>query len=275
MTRGGTRQLANTPERLRARLAANRGASADFDRFVLDLLAPSPGDAALDLGPGTGKQLLPLAGRVARIVGVDRCPRMVAALAPHVRAPGARVVQADMDELAGLDLAGGFSLVYAVYSLYYSADPARVVEAVASLLQGARARFVVVTPDVGNNARWHADLGRLFDVPPDVLEVAGLCREVILPALRDAFPTVTCATHRSDVRFASLDALMRYYDGCAPYCRPDRRAEARAYFAAAFERDGEYVIAKRSLGLVGRPDALSCADGLPAAAPHLAADARP
>ena len=46
---------------------------------------------------------------------------------------------------------------------------------------------------------------------------------------------------------------MRYYDACAPYCRPERRAEARAFFARKFEQDGDYRISKRALGLVGRP----------------------
>ena len=46
----------------------------DFDRFVLDLLEPAPTHVVLDIGPGTGKQMLPLAGRVRRILELDVSP---------------------------------------------------------------------------------------------------------------------------------------------------------------------------------------------------------
>jgi SAM-dependent methyltransferase len=247
------RDLANTPVRLDARLACNRSGSTDFERFVLDLLEPASPDVVLDIGPGTGTQLLPLAARVRQILGLEISPDMVAALAPRLPTPNARIRLGNMDDLPALGLPRGFSLVYAVYSLYYSIDPRRVVESVRRLLRGPGARFVVVAPDQGNNAGWFADLGQLFEVPADALEVPRICREVILPAFLDHFRVVTCSTLCSDVRFPTLADLMRYYDGCAPYCLPERRADAEAYFQEAFAHDGAYVIAKRSLALVGRP----------------------
>lgn len=207
----------------------------------------------LELGPGTGKQMVPVAACVRSIVGVDVSADMVAALTPRLSGSHARLVRGSMDDLPFLGLPAPFSLVYGVYSLYYSADPRHVVGAVRRLLRGPRARFVVVAPDVGNNAGWFTDLGRLFEVPADALEVPGICRAVILPALLDHFQSVTCEIHESDVRFESLTDLMRYYDACAPYCRPDRRADAEAHFASTFARAGSYVITKRSLGLVARP----------------------
>jgi SAM-dependent methyltransferase len=243
----------NTAEQLRQRSACNRDAgSADFDEFVLGLLAPASQDVALDLGSGLGRQMIPLAGRVRRIVGLDTSPEMTAALRAQLPGPDAAVVEGDMDDLATLALPGPFTLIYAVYSLYYSSRPARLIETASRLLQGPDARFVAVAPDVGNNAGWFEDLAALYAVPADVLAVPRFCREVALPAFLDTFRTVTCATFSSTVLFPTVDAVMRYYDACAPYCRPDRRAEALAHFRTRVERDGEYRIAKRSLGLVGR-----------------------
>jgi SAM-dependent methyltransferase len=249
---GNVQNLVNTPERLRQRIACNRSASVDFDRFVLGLLEPSGSDLTLDIGPGLGKQMVPLAAVVRRIVGLDCCPEMAAAIRAQLPSPNVEVVVGSMDDLAGLDLGGDFTLVYAVYSLYYASAPARVVEAAARLLEGPRARFVVVAPDVGNNADWFCDLGQLYTLPADVLEVPHICRSVILPAFLDTFRSVACSRFSSTVSFPTVESLMRYYDACAPDCRPDRRTEAFSHFRARVERDGGYRISKRSLGLVGR-----------------------
>jgi SAM-dependent methyltransferase len=158
-----------------------------------------------------------------------------------------------MDDLATIDVAGPFSLVYAVYSLHYAADPGRVVHTAAELLRGPDARLVVVTPEVGNNAAWFADLGQLYALPADTLAVPAVGQRVFAPALRAACRSVTHAVLESDIVFESLAALMRYYDACPHYCRRDRREDARRHFARYFERGGAYRITKRSLGLVGRP----------------------
>lgn len=242
---------ANTVAQLRQRIACNQSSSRAFSGFVLDVLDPREADVALDIGSGLGPQLIPVAERVRGVIGLDLSPELAAELRRRVARPNAAVIVGDMDDLANLDLGGPFTLVYAVYSLYYSRDPARVVKDVAGLLDGPRARVVSVTPDVGNNEMWYADLGRLYEVSADALDVPHVCRRLILPAFLDTFRTVTCLSYRDRVRFSSLDALMAYYDACAPYCRPDKRDEALRYFGAAFDRDGGYEIAKRSLAIVG------------------------
>jgi len=242
----------NTPERLRERTACNRAASADFDRFVLELLDASETDVALDIGPGLGRQMIPLAGTVRRIVGLDTSPEMARTLRAQLSGTNADVVVGDMDDIAGLPLSGPFTLVYAVYSLYYSTKPARVVEAASGLLDGPGARVAAVTPDVGNNAGWFEDLGQLYALPADVLEVPRVGRSVILPAFLDTFRNVACSTFQSTIDFQTVESVMRYYDACPPYCREDRRADAAAFFRERIDRDGGYRIVKHSLGLVGR-----------------------
>jgi hypothetical protein len=128
-----------------------------------------------------------------------------------------------------------------------------VIESAARLLAGPAARLVIVTPEVGNNAAWFRDLGQLYELPPDVIDVPAAGRGVFAPALRSACRSVTTSVLESDVVFSTLDALMAYYDASPHYCRPDRRDEAQRLFRERFARDGVYRITKLSLGLVGRP----------------------
>jgi SAM-dependent methyltransferase len=242
----------NTVERLAQRLACNRAAPGSFHRFVERLLQVRADDRVLDLGCGLGEQLIPAAETAAHVVGVDVSGEMVEALRKRLPRANAELVRGDMDALAELGLCGPFSLAYSVYSIYYSRDPARLVRDVAARLAGPRARLVVVAPDVLNNQAWYADLGTLFALPEAVLDTVRVCRDTVLPALLDAFRDVRCVGFASDVRFANLDELMRYYDACAPYCRPERRDDARAFFGQKLAETGSYTISKRALGLVGR-----------------------
>lgn len=244
---------ANTPQHLRQRQACNQSGSADFGRFVLDLLAPTAEDTALDIGAGTGAQMIPLARRVRRIVGLDRSPAMAETVTARISGPRVRMLVGDMDALARLDLERDFSLVYAVYALHYASNPSGVIASAAELLSGPDARLVVVTPDIGNNGAWFADLAQLYDLPAEVLDVPSLGRDVFLPAFRATFRTVRSVELESDVAFPSLDHLMQYYDACPHYCRPDRRHDAQRHFQGRFAPDGHYRITKRSLGIVGRP----------------------
>lgn len=242
----------NSAQRLDQRLACNRAGGSSFRRFVRRLLAVRRDDSALEIGTGLGDQLLHVAGRARRATGVDISAELVRALRQRVTSDNVRVVQGDMDRMDDLDLRGPFTLAYSVFSIYYSRDPSRVVRTLAGLLAGEGARCVVVAPDVDNNADWYADLGRLYRLPRNVLHTTRACRDVVLPAMLDLFPTVQCTAFRNEVSFADLDGLMRYYDACAPYCRPDRRDEARAFFKRRFARDGSYRISKHVLGVVGR-----------------------
>jgi SAM-dependent methyltransferase len=243
----------NRADQLAQRIACNQAGSSGFRNFVLAALDPRAEDTVLDIGSGLGAQLLAVAPRVRRAVGIDVSAELVAALRARLTVPTARVVEGDMDALSTLDLGEPFTLAYAVYSLYYSRDPARLVCTLAERLHGPHARFVVVTPDIGNNEGWLADLGQLYDVPAGARDVAQLCHRVVLPAVRAAFPTVTSTTYADRVDYGTLDALMAYYDACAPYCRPDKREAALRYFGDKLARDGGYAIEKRSIALIGRP----------------------
>jgi cyclopropane fatty-acyl-phospholipid synthase-like methyltransferase len=100
----------NTVEKLGQRVACNRAAPGSFRRFVQRLLAVRADDVALDIGAGLGEQLIPVAAKAARAVGIDVSAEIVEALRPRLPAANASVVRGDMDELAELDLCGPFTL---------------------------------------------------------------------------------------------------------------------------------------------------------------------
>lgn len=123
----------------------NAGFVAVLGAPVVDLLAPRPGEAILDLGCGDGALTAKIAATGARVVGVDGSPDMVAA----ARAQGldARV----MDGQA-LDLPERFDAVFSNAALHWmKRDPAAVVAGVARHLKPG-GRFVGEFGGFGNVA---------------------------------------------------------------------------------------------------------------------------
>ena len=81
---------------------------------VVDFLAALAGDgAALELGIGTGRIALPLAGRGVRVQGIDLSEAMVARLQAK---PGAEEIAVAIGDFATTRVEGSFSVAYLVFN---------------------------------------------------------------------------------------------------------------------------------------------------------------
>jgi SAM-dependent methyltransferase len=81
---------------------------------VVDFLADLAGDgAALELGVGTGRIALPLAGRGVRVHGIDLSQAMVARLRAK---PGAEQVGVTVGDFATTTVEGRFTVAYLVFN---------------------------------------------------------------------------------------------------------------------------------------------------------------
>ncbi len=129
------------------------GAVAEWKERSFALLDPRPGAELLDLGCGTGDDLLALAPRVApggRVVGVDASAAMVAEA--RRRTAGHAGVEVHLGDGHRLDLPdGSLDGARAERVLLHVEDPAAVV---AELVRALRAggRLVLAEPDWGTLA---------------------------------------------------------------------------------------------------------------------------
>jgi SAM-dependent methyltransferase len=118
----------------------------------LGLLASLAGEGrALELGVGTGRVALPLAGRGVRVEGLDASPAMVARLQAK---PGGDRLPVTIGDMADLAVEGTFTLVYVVFNTFFNlstqADQVRCFRRVSDVLEPGGA-FVLecFVPDVG------------------------------------------------------------------------------------------------------------------------------
>jgi trans-aconitate methyltransferase len=117
---------------------------ADLASGVVELLAPRPGEAILDLGCGDGVLTERLAATGAVMTGVDASAGMVA----RARALGLNVHQASADAMA---YAGEFDAVFSNAALHWMPDAKAVLAAVHRALRPG-GRFVAEMGGHGNIA---------------------------------------------------------------------------------------------------------------------------
>ncbi len=130
--------------------AANYAATgrfvADLASPVVDLLAPQPGEAILDLGCGDGALTQKIAATGAILTGVDASPAMVAA----ARARNLNIIEASGESLP---FHAQFDAVFSNAALHWMPNAEAVIAGVHRALKpGINARFVAEMGGHGNIA---------------------------------------------------------------------------------------------------------------------------
>jgi SAM-dependent methyltransferase len=121
----------------------------DADAAVTCLAELSAGGPALELGIGTGRLALPLAGRGFAVSGIDASEAMVAKLRAK---PGGGDIPVAVGDFADVDVDGRFGLIFVAYSTFFALPDAdaqrRCFERVADhLTVGGRFVIEVFVPD--------------------------------------------------------------------------------------------------------------------------------
>jgi len=119
--------------------------AAGFGRLLADLIeiaAPRPGDACVDLGAGTGFVTMALAPLTSSVLAVDISGAMTSALAARAAADGLGNVATQVSDLKDFRLGPGCAdLVVSNYALHHLADadkPALVARSARWLRPGGR-----------------------------------------------------------------------------------------------------------------------------------------
>jgi SAM-dependent methyltransferase len=116
------------------------------------------GGTVLELGIGTGRVALPLAATGVEVHGIEASPAMAAQL--HAK-PGGDAITTVIGDMADVDVAGTFALVFVVYNTFFmlltQEDQLRCIRNVAAHLAPG-GRFVVhaLVPDLSSLERGDA-----------------------------------------------------------------------------------------------------------------------
>lgn len=152
---------------------------AQVERALGELLPATGAATLLDVGTGTGRMLKLFAPRVARAVGVDLSPEMLAVARANIERWGLANCSVRRADLHRLPFAkGSFDLATVHMVLHYLDDPAQAVAEVASVLKpGGRLLIVDFAPHAVEQLRadhQHRRLGFADDEVAGWFDAAGL-----------------------------------------------------------------------------------------------------
>ena len=156
---------------------------------VLDLLAPRPGEAVLDLGCGEGALTLRIAEAGAKVTGLEPDPSMAA----EARARGVPVLEQDAHDPFG---SGVYDAVFSNAALHWMRDPPRVLANIRAALKPG-GRLVAEQGGFGNVAA-------VVTALQASLEAAG---HPVPPSPWD-FPTPTAQTARLQAAGFRVDTIV-------------------------------------------------------------------
>lgn len=208
-----------SPEDVKAGIAAMFDAGAgEYDQhgvpffgpvgaWLVDVVAPRPGEALLDLACGRGASLLPAAeavGATGRVLGIDLAPGMVAALGRDIAARGLAHVEVRVGD-AERPPAGPYDVVLCSLGVFFLPDPASAVRAWRAVMPpGGRIGVTVFgAPDPHWEAAYEQLRTYLGDPPyePPALFAPGAARTLLEAA---GFVEVVEHNRHWEVHFADI-----------------------------------------------------------------------
>ena len=209
MTETSSLYQSSKPLRQRIDAQAQYG-TRDLTAWFLDLAAPGPAEAVLDIGCGSGNHLIPFAKAAGSAVGIDSSEELAASARRAARdesLDNVRVLVASGD---AFDLAGQtFDIAMCNFAIYYM-DALRVIELMAHHLKPDGRAYIMGSPD--ENARELMEVhGRATAFVPGVYAPGYSDVRKYESAMRTHFSS--CAFHRFEnpVVFPSVEAFLDYY----------------------------------------------------------------
>lgn len=230
----------------------------DLDGWVMGHLELREGLRVLDLGCGTGKQVIPVAqavGAAGSVTGVDLSPDAVETVARRAAETGVadrvRTVQAGLDEADGLLGDARFDRVVSCYALYYTREPRRLFEALARRMEpGGSLFFCGPAPDNNRELKeFHYRLKGDQNAPGIAAAefMAGMGQQLA----REFFATVEVDTFENPLRFDSAEALHTYWSSYNLY-DPSLDDAFRTAAADYFSGNAVFETVKRVIGVKAR-----------------------
>ena len=230
-------------------------AKYEVNDWILKNLNLKKGERILDIGCGSGKQLIPYAkivGEKGLAFGVDLSEELLEESKETAKKAkvSIKVKRCSMEELAEGLGKERFDASTSSFAIYYSKDIDKTVSDIYSLLkEGGRA--FVCGPTEGNNkelAKLHAKVAPL---PSKFIEHTQFMAKTALPTFKKHFKTVNTSIFENPITFPSKKAVLDYWSSYTLF-NEKAKAKFESLLDEYFAKKSEFVTHKVVLGILAK-----------------------
>lgn len=199
-------------EKLAKRIETHeRYSKYDINEWIFGILKIKDTESVLDIGCGTGKQLIPIVEKTkGLVVGVDVSKESLAHIKSSVgnKNPNIMLILSSMEDMYGkLKQFPKFDVIISCFAIYYSKKPDETIMQLKDILKD-NGRFFICGPDINNNKallELHSRIGKL----PEMHK--GFFENFAIPFLKDNFKNVKVFKFRNPVKFPDVESLTEYW----------------------------------------------------------------
>jgi ubiquinone/menaquinone biosynthesis C-methylase UbiE len=203
---------------LNVRIATHeKFAKYEVNDWILKNLKLKKGEKILDIGCGSGKQLIPyakLVGKDGLAYGVDASEDVLKETMGAAKKEGIsiKVKQCKMEELAEcIGKKKQFDAIASSFAIYYSKNIDKTVSDIRLLLKDG-GRVFVCGPTEGNNRELAELHAKVAPLPDKFFEHVGFMANTALPTFRRHFKNVKTSVFKNPIVFPNKQALLDYWN---------------------------------------------------------------
>lgn len=227
----------------------------EVNDWILKNLSLKKGERILDIGCGSGKQLIPYAkvvGKTGLAFGVDISEELLKESEETAKKArvSIRVKECGMEELAEVLGKDRFDAIASSFAIYYSKDIDKTVSDIYSLLKEG-GRVFVCGPTEGNNkelAKLHVKVAPL---PSNFIEHTQFMANTALPTFKKYLKTVKTSVFRNPITFPNKKAVLNYWNSYTLF-NEKAKSKFESLLDEYFSKKSTFVTHKVVLGIFGK-----------------------
>jgi ubiquinone/menaquinone biosynthesis C-methylase UbiE len=232
-----------------------RYAEKELNDWVFGVVRPQKGECILDLGCGTGKQLIPLAklvGPEGKIVGVDISKdalEEVREAASRLGLNNITLVNADFDECLDILPCHSYALIHSSYAIYYSKDQVSFIQSLHKHLTN-EGRIFICGRDAENNSELIDLLNLILRGNEKIKhQRAFISNEEIERAFR-SYSKYSMHRFQNSITYPSVGSVLKYWRSYYLY-QKKLEHQFQLLLKEYFDKNVRLVVHKKVLGVLG------------------------
>ncbi len=230
-------------------------AKYEVNDWILKNLNLKKGERILDIGCGSGKQLVPYAkvvGEKGLAFGVDLSEELLeeSKEAAKKARVSIKVKRCGMEELAEDLGKERFDVAASSFAIYYSKDIDKTVSDIHALLKDG-GRVFVCGPTEGNNGELAELHAKVAPLPNKFIEHTQFMANIALPTFTKHFETVKTSIFKNPIKFPNKRTVLDYWNSYTLF-NEKAKGKFESLLNEYFDKKSAFVTNKVVLGILAK-----------------------